>query len=280
MDTNYKLTGRHIGVAILDTGIFPHVDFEDRIVVFKDFIHHRRTPYDDNGHGTHVAGIIGGAGIASKGRYCGVAPACDLIALKVLDQDGNGSKAHVLKALEWIRENRENYNIRIINISVGTTQKVNDEHKDLIEGVEAAWDDGFIVVTAAGNMGPHPGTITAPGSSKKVITVGSSDMLTRHQGISGRGPTSQCICKPDIVAPGNSIISCSSKLDRRSYTVKSGTSMSTPMISGAIALLLEKYPAMSNLEIKYRLKETARDLGYTHNIQGWGSFSIHDFLAS
>ena len=146
--------------------------------------------------------------------------------------------------------------------------------------MEAAWDDGFIVVTAAGNMGPHPGTITAPGSSKKVKTVGSSDMLTRHQGISGRGPTSQCICKPDIVAPGNSIISCSSKPDRRSYTVKSGTSMSTPMISGAIALLLEKYPAMSNLEIKYRLKETARDLGYTHNIQGWGSFSIHDFLAS
>ena len=94
----------------------------------------------------------------------------------------------------------EQYHIRVINISVGTTQR--EGHEDLIEAVEEAWDKGLVVVAAAGNMGPGKGSITAPGSSRKIITVGSSDMLVRNQGISGRGPTINCISKPDIVAPG------------------------------------------------------------------------------
>jgi len=281
MENYYKdLTGRNIGVAILDTGIYPHADFENRILVFKDFVKYRNTPYDDNGHGTHVAGILGGNGIASNGKYRGVAPKCNLIILKVLDHKGNGSKGNVLKALDWIHLNRKRYNIRIINISVGTTQTENKEHNDLITAVEKAWDNNLAVVTAAGNMGPDSGSVTAPGSSKKVITVGCSDMITSNHGISGRGPTKHCICKPDIVAPGNGIISCSAKAGGRSYTVKSGTSMSTPMVSGGIALLMEKYPNISNLEIKIRLRETAKDMGYPHNLQGWGAFSIQDFLAN
>ena len=154
------LTGKGIGVAMLDTGIFPHIDFAGRILAFQDFIYDRKTPYDDNGHGTHVAGILGGSGVAFHGKYKGVACGCNLIGIKVLDRNGNGEKESVIRSLDWIQKNRNRYQIRIINISVGTTQK--EAHKDLIDAVERAWDAGLIVVAAAGNMGPGEGSITAP----------------------------------------------------------------------------------------------------------------------
>ena len=194
-----------------------------------------------------------------------------MIPIKVLDERGNGNKDKVIQALKWIEENMEQYHIRVINISVGTTQR--EGHEDLIEAVEEAWDKGLVVVAAAGNMGPGKGSITAPGSSRKIITVGSSDMLVRNQGISGRGPTINCISKPDIVAPGNEIISCSNKMNAYPYTRKSG-----PLVSGGIALLLEKNPQLTNLEIKKRLRATAKDLGYPHNLQGWGLFQLQRFL--
>lgn len=271
-----QLTGRNIGVAILDTGISPHIDFNDRIMEFADFIFRKSRPYDDNGHGTHVAGILAGNGQASGGRHRGVAPGCELVALKVLDRYGNGRKEDVLQAFLWIRQNYKKYHIRVVNISVGTTYNTKREHEALITAVEELWDEGLVVVAAAGNQGPSPGSITAPGSSRKVITVGSSDMICEHHGISGRGPTMECICKPDIVAPGHQIVSCSPH--RNGYTVKSGTSMSTPMVSGAIALLLEKNPELTNSQIKMALKESARDLGMPHNLQGWGELSIENFL--
>lgn len=271
-----ELSGKGIGVAVLDTGAFPHIDFKNRIWAFRDYIHERTQAYDDNGHGTHVLGILGGNGAASGGRYRGTAFGCGLIPIKVLDEKGNGDKEKVIQALKWIEDNMEQYHIRIVNISVGTTQR--EGHEDLIEAVEEAWDKGLVVVAAAGNMGPGRGSITAPGSSRKIITVGSSDMLVRNQGISGRGPTIDCISKPDIVAPGNEIISCSNKGGPWPYTRKSGTSMSTPFVSGGIALLLEKYPQLTNLDIKKRLRSTAKDLGYPHNLQGWGLFQIQSFL--
>lgn len=273
-----ELSGKGIGVAVLDTGAFPHIDFEDRIWAFQDFIHGREQPYDDNGHGTHVLGILGGSGRASGGRHRGTAFGCGLIPVKVLDERGNGNKEKVIRALKWIEENMEQYHIRIVNISVGTTQR--EGHEDLIEAVEEAWDRGLVVVAAAGNMGPGRGSVTAPGSSRKIITVGSSDMLVQNQGISGRGPTRDCINKPDIVAPGNEIISCSNKKGACPYTRKSGTSMSTPFVSGGIALLLEKEPWLTNLDIKKRLRATAKDLGYPHNLQGWGLFQLKSFLKS
>ena len=271
-----NLTGKGVGVAVLDTGIFPHVDFDSRIWAFQDFVNKRTVPYDDCGHGTHVMGILGGSGKASGGKCRGIAPGCGLIALKVLDDKGNGSQDTVIRALDWIQENRETYKIRIVNISVGTTERFG--HERLIQAVEDAWDSGLVVVAAAGNQGPGQGSITAPGSSKKIITVGSSDMLFQNQGISGRGPTKECVSKPDIVAPGNEILSCSNKISGFPYTRKSGTSMSTPRVSGGIALLLEKDPAYTNLEIKKRLKRTAKNLGYSHNLQGWGLFVPERFL--
>ena len=270
-------TGDGIGVCCLDTGIYPHIDFKGRIWAFYDFLEYKKYPYDDNSHGTHVCGIIGGDGTASKGRIRGIAPGCGLIVLKVLDGLGNGKKDDVLKAFQWILENKKKYRIRVVNISVGTTCRTRKDHKVLIDAVEQLWDEGLVVVAAAGNQGPEPGSVTAPGSSRKVITEGSSDMLTGKTAISGRGPTFECVCKPDLVVPGNHIFACTPGKDN-GYGTKSGTSMSTPVISGAAALMLEKNPFLSNVEIKMKLKESAQDMGLPRNLQGWGKFDLEHFM--
>ena len=176
-------TGKGIGVAILDTGIYPHIDFDSRICVFADFIAHKKVPYDDNGHGTCVAGILAGSGRASMGKYKGMAPGSRIAALKVLDRFGNGNKEDVLQAFRWILQNRERYKLRIVNISVGTTYRTRNEQDVLVQGVEKLWDEGLVVVAAAGNQGPKPGSVTAPGCSKKIITVGSSDMLSGKRAV-------------------------------------------------------------------------------------------------
>lgn len=279
-----RFTGKGIGVAVVDTGCFPHEDLKNRIAAFRDSVGRRTAPYDDNGHGTHVCGIIGGSGAASCGLHQGVAPGCHLIPVKVLDRRGNGYVSDVLSGLAWIRENRERYNIRIVNISVGSFSRRNmGENSALVQGVNAAWDAGLVVVVAAGNMGPKSGTITTPGISRKVITVGCSDdhkkvcvMGSTMIDYSGRGPTGSCICKPDIVAPGASIISCSNKNGQ--YSRKSGTSMSTPFVSGALALLLEQQPELSNRDVKLLLRERAVDLGLPQNQQGWGMLDIEKLL--
>ena len=270
-------TGKGIGVCILDTGIYEHIDFTGRIWAFYDFLAFKRRPYDDNGHGTHVAGLVAGDGTASMGKYRGAAPGCGIISLKVLDRYGTGSQDDVLRALRWIRENRQQYRIRVVNISVGTTCNSKRNHARLLESVEQLWDEGVVVVTAAGNQGPRPGSITAPGSNKKVITVGSSDLLEGRSAISGRGPTAECVCKPDIVAPGNKIMSCVPGKPY-SYGVKSGTSMSTPLVTGAIACALEKNPVLTNTDIKTMLMNSAEDMGLPQNLQGWGKFNRRKFL--
>ena len=278
------LTGAGVGVAVLDTGIYPHEDFENRIMAFKDFVRRRPGPYDDNGHGTHIAAMIGGNGASSDGRYRGVAPGCGLIAVKVLDFRGNGFASDVLAGLRWIRENKEKYGIRVVNISVGSlSRKDMSENSVLVRGVDAAWDDGLVVVVAAGNHGPGRMTITTPGISRKVITVGCSDdykevevMGNRMVDYSGRGPTMACISKPDLVAPGSGIISCCNQPGQ--YMPKSGTSMSTPLVSGAVALLLERYPQMTNRDVKLRLIERAVDMGRPHNQQGWGLLDVGRLL--
>lgn len=284
-DADGAFTGSGVGVAVLDTGIYPHIDFGQRIAAFYDVVRRREYPYDDNGHGTHIAAIIGGSGEASQGRYQGIAPGCHLISVKVLDAKGGGYASDVLMGLKWIREHREELGIRIVNISVGSYSRRNmGENSALVRGVDAAWDDGLVVVVAAGNNGPAPMTVTTPGISRKVITVGCSDddkevnvMGTRMVDYSGRGPTGACVCKPEILAPGAAIISCCNEENR--YSVKSGTSMATPVVAGAIALLLEKYPDMSNRDVKLRLRERAVDLGLPRNQQGWGLLDVERLLA-
>lgn len=294
------LTGKGIGVAILDTGIGYHPDITippSRLVSFVDMVNHRKNFYDDNGHGTHIAGIIGGNGIFCQKRYEGIAPDCHFIMIKVLNQRGEGNTENVLSGIQWLLEHHQQYNIRIVNISVGSSRgKHFDESSPLVKGVNKLWSAGLTVLTAAGNHGPKPYSIGAPGNSRKIITVGASDVMQTGSGrdFSGRGPTENCIKKPDIVAPGSNIISCqtlspaiaSSILRRKNtpyaiekaYTGKSGTSMSTPIVSGCIALLLQQRPNMTNREVKMHLKETALDLGYSHSRQGWGLIQLDRLL--
>lgn len=272
--------GQGIGIACMDTGIIPtHPDFnipENRIVGFYDAIKHKNLPYDDNGHGTHVAGILCGSGAASKGRYTGVAPAASLAVIKVLNHRGDGYVDDFGECIQWILYNRAQLGIRIVNISIGSVKdREFNENSQFVKQVEQLWDAGLVVVAAAGNEGPKPRSIGAPGNSRKLITVGSSDAAGNR---AGTGPTHACIKKPDIVTPGSNIASCAPPNRSGFYTRKSGTSMSTPIVSGAIALLLSKYPGMTNLEVKIRLKNTAVDLGRPHEKQGWGFLDIKRLL--
>ncbi len=276
-------TGSGITVVVMDTGIVSHPDFDNRIIAFLDFTSRKKTLYDDNGHGTHVSGIIGGSGFVSCGKYMGVAPGCNIIMLKVLDRMGNGNTRQVLSALKWVINNREKYGIRILNISVGMLNSAKKEERSrLLTAVEEVWDNKVVVVAAAGNNGPAGGSITIPGMCKSVITVGSSDdekLPIKRQGLtrgySGRGPTENCIVKPEIVAPGTGVTSCSPGM---AYEVKSGTSMATPVVSGAVALLLNRYPYLTPAQVKLRLYETAVDMGKERNIQGWGKIDIARLL--
>lgn len=288
-----KIYGKNIGIAVIDTGIHPHIDLTsggNRIIGFQDMIQKKEVPYDDNGHGTHVAGIIAGNGTSSNQKYIGMAPKSNLIGIKVLNQDGNGSIPHILSGFQWIIQQKETYQIRIVNISIGATSfQMPTENSALIKGVNQLWDAGLIVVAAAGNNGPKPGSVSSPGISRKIITVGACDDAvpielsgTSAKHYSGRGPTYACIQKPDLVAPGSHIFSCQPTINSNyanPYTYRSGTSMSTPIVSGAIALLLSIAPSLTNKEVKIKLKESCIDLGLPKNQQGWGLIHIPKLLS-
>ncbi|MGN1319136.1 MAG: S8 family peptidase [Lachnospirales bacterium] len=269
---NTDYTGEGVGICFLDTGICKIEDFGNRIKFFKDFINNKNFAYDDNGHGTHVAGIACGGGY-----YKGIAPKANIIMLKTLDNEGSGNGSDVLAGIQWVYDNHKKYNIRILNMSIGTRESGKGD--PLVMAVEKLWDKGITVVTAAGNNGPMPYTISSPGTSKKVITVGSNDdseNITLKNNYSSRGPTRECIIKPDVLAPGSNIISC--KCDKGKYRALSGTSMSTPVVSGAIALLIEKYKDLSPDDIKYMLKLSSDSIHEEPNRQGWGLINIEKLL--
>lgn len=279
------VTGKGIGIAIVDTGLSFHPDYKDRITGWFDALQHRQVPYDDSGHGTHVAGIAAGSGAVSHFLYTGIAPEAELIGVKVLNQKGNGNIADIMKGLDWILANHKKKNIRIVNISIGTNDnKIFDEQCDFVKKVEYLWDNGIVIVAAAGNNGPAPQSISAPGNSRKIITAGSystrQTLREMKQDHSGNGPTRLCVKKPDVIAPGRRVISCAPYpfKNGRSYSIKSGTSMSTPIVSGAVALLLSQYPEMSPREVKIRLKNSSTDLHLPHERQGWGLLNIQKLL--
>lgn len=271
------LTGDDICVAVLDSGCSRHIDFGNRIICFKDFINaDEKQTYDDNGHGTHVAGIIGGSGFGSNGLYQGVAPKCKFVILKVLDQMGNGRFGPFIQGLKWILENHEKYHIRILNISVAVTPDSNQqEAENLLDLVEAVWNAGIVVVAAAGNYGPEEGTVAIPGLNRKIITVGCLDGKGGCY-LSGRGPTSECVVKPEFVAPGNRIISCNA--DEKGYSMKSGTSMATPIVTGEIALLLQKNPTLTTKQVKELLRFSAVPIKDSSHKQGWGMIQLKNLF--
>lgn len=281
--------GEGIGIAVLDTGIYPHPDLlllKNPIAAFSDFVNGKEHPYDDANHGTHICGIIAsGKQVFPEGKpfsntkktivspcYFGIAPEAHLICGKILDSSGNGKIPTALAAFQWIYKQKELLNIRIINISMGMpVSKPEDEFSPFMEAVNELWDMGFVIVAAAGNNGPGSKTITAPGIGRKLITVGSPE-----ESFSGQGPTINCIKKPDLCAPGKMIYSCNNT--GNGYIKKSGTSMSAPMVSAAAALLLSKEPHLTNKEVKKRLLESATPLGLPWQQQGAGMLNIKRLL--
>lgn len=192
----FPYTGSGVTVAILDTGIAMHPDFADRVIGFRDFVGTSRMPYDDCGHGTHVAGCLCGNGACSGGLYAGVAPGCRILSGKVLDDKGDGTISNMAAGIEWVLDCRELYQIKILNISVsmGETDHVR-MMQYLVSCLEKVWDAGIFVVVAAGNKGPAAGSISPLGASRKVVTVGCHDGNSFHgrqnscESYSGRGPT-------------------------------------------------------------------------------------------
>lgn len=282
------ITGTEITVAVLDTGITRHPDFDNRLLAFKDFVNHRKSAYDDSSHGTHVCGIIAGNGYASDGKYCGIAPSANLVVGKILDQEGDGSVRDMIQGIKWVVDNKERYRIRILNISVGSGQKENFAiERQLTEYIEEAWNAGILVVTAAGNGGPLPMSLSPIGVSGLVITVGCHDggyfgknKANLCENYSGRGPSPYAFKKPDIVAPGTDIVSCNAGCRYRYYQYenpyirKSGTSMATPIVSGVCALAMQKYPDCTNDQIKRKLIYSAVDMNENWTKQGWGMVDI------
>ncbi len=280
-----------VGIAVLDTGVALHPDFQGRIIGYKDFVGGRNSVYDDNGHGTHVCGIIAGNGSLSAGKYKGMAPGCNLLVGKVLDEKGDGTVEQMIEGIRWILEKQRECNVRIINISVGIGQLKNKtKEKLLIQWLEKAWDAGIMVVCAAGNGGPKQDSVSPLGKSPKVITVGCHDGIYyknfpgRCEIYSARGKESLWERKPDIVAPGTEIVSCDFRCRKHlrgyvhSYTKKSGTSMATAIVSGALGLLFTTHGEFRNEHAKRKLLYCATDLGEPWNKQGYGMVNVGRLL--
>lgn len=261
------LTGKNVTVAVLDSGLAPHPDIaSNRILAFHDFIGGRTAPYDDFTHGTHVTGIIGSSKI-------GIAPECNLVALKVLDRQGNGSMDGFIESIQWLLAHYREYDIKVVNISVGGNRReLRQENNRLNLWVTKLWEEGLVICCSAGNNGPSPNSILAPGNCRKVITVGSYD--GGH--FSSAGPLLPYISKPELVAPGLHILSTK---PGGGYSVKNGTSMSVPFISGSCALLLQRYPMLTNDQIKIRLMDAAYPVPFLpYNIQGAGVVNLKRLL--
>jgi serine protease AprX len=294
--------GSGVGVAVIDSGVTSwHDDLSltagggQRVYHFVDFVNGLATPYDDYGHGTHVAGIVAGNGFDSDGARTGIAPAAHLVVLKVLDGSGNGHISDVIAALDYVVANKDALNIRVVNLSVAAGVYESYDSDPLTLAAKRVAEAGVVVVAAAGNRGHTSsgvdayGGITAPGNAPWVLTVGaSSHMGTVDRAddtmaeFSSRGPTAlDYTAKPDLVAPGVGIESLSNP-ESAFYTTKSayllsgtmptsylpylslsGTSMAAPVVSGTVALMLEANPSLTPNQVKAILQYTAQlDMRY------------------
>lgn len=267
------LDGRGIAVAVIDSGISTDKDFNKRLVARRNFYSKPRNVNDTFGHGTHVAGIIGGNGADSNGLYAGIAPGVNLISLKIGNNGGMAYESDAVEAMQWVLEHKDRYNIRVVNLSINSTVEGSYHASPLGAAAEILWFNSVVVVASAGNAGKGYDTINAaPASDPFVITVGASnengdanpanDTLATF---SAGGTTLDGFNKPDLVAPGQGIVSVlSSRSDwdeeypdrvvhEGQYFRLSGTSMSAPMVAGAVALLLQDEPDLTPDQVKYRL---------------------------
>ena len=286
------VTGKGVGVAILDSGIAPHPDLAGRIVAAVDFTSGATggalvPPADPGGHGTHVAGLVAGDGTASGGAYAGVAPGANLIDVRVIGASGSTNVSTLIAGMQWVLAHRADYNIRVVNLSAGGPATTSYRDDPLAAAAEVLVFAGISVVVSAGNEGPHERTITTPGTDPYVITVGGIDdsgtATTADDALvswSSRGVTPiDGLAKPDVVAPGRKVVSLrspGSTLDQElpdrlvagldplvpAYFRLSGTSMAAPMVTGVVALMLEGSPTLTPAQVKARLKGTATALPF------------------
>ncbi len=264
------VNGSGIGIAIVDSGIYPSADFGTRIKGFYDFtrLDRRRrptqpAPYDDHGHGTHVAGLIASSGAAPGYMFQGVAPNANLVVFKVLDKNGASSTSTVIAAIEYISAHRSALGIQIINLSLGHPITAPAKFDPLVQAIEQASAQGLIVVVAAGNDGPGYGSVNSPANAPSAITVGAADgktTVTRTDdyvpSFSSKGPTwYDGFAKPDVVAPGVNLYSEASPgstlanstspqypqetVDGVKLIDLGGTSMSAAVATGVLALELD-----------------------------------------
>jgi serine protease AprX len=270
------LTGQGVTVAVIDSGIGNHPDFAGRLL---------STDYgisDLYGHGTHVAGIIGGDGSASAGTYTGVAPGVTLVPLGVSDEFGMAYESDVVNALQWVHDHKDSYNIRVVNLSLNSTVEDSYNNSGIDAAVEILWLNGIVVVASSGNSNPDAGyntAKTAPANDPFIIVVGASDeyaTVSRTDdaiaSFSAYGITQDGFLRPDIIAPGYNLYSPLSpdstwgasypeRLGFNSQYIRlSGTSMAAPTVTGAVALLLQDEPNLTPDQVKYRLIHSASTL--------------------
>jgi serine protease AprX len=280
--------GEGIGVAVIDSGIFTDRDFtitpkkpHTRIKVEKSF--NSDTSSDQYGHGTHVAGIIGGNGRASGGIYSGIAPKVDLINLKISNDLGLAYESDTVDAMQWVLDNKDEYNIRVVNLSIQSTVPQSYHESALDAAAEILWFNGVVVVAAAGNWnnnGTFNAIQAAPANDPFIITVGATDEKgsSKRQddsttSFTASGTTLAGYNKPEVLAPGVDIISVLSDgsdwifeypdhvvMDGEYFRL-SGTSMSAPMVAGAAALILQAEPNLTPDQVKYRLIHSAGTVG-------------------
>jgi serine protease AprX len=297
-----KEPGQDITVAVVDSGINgQHSDFTNgtssRVGYSINWSSSSTNTADENGHGTHMAGIIGGIGTMSSGARMGVAPKVNLLNVKVSDAQGRALTSDVVNALQWVYNNRATYNIKVVNLSMNSTVPESYHTSPLSAAVEVLWFSKIVVVVSAGNNGTGTGAVTLypPANDPFVITVGSVDDKGTNSpaddvtpAYSAYGTTESGFAKPDLVTPGLGIISTLASTSSYAYVNypnnrvdanyfrMSGTSPSAAVVSGAVALLLQDEPGLTPDQVKYRLKATANKSwsGYNATTAGAGILDI------
>ena len=280
------VTGNGVTVAVVDTGVNTSGDLAGQVVHAEDFTSEQNNA-DSYGHGTFVAGLIDGTGAGSDGAVKGVAPGAKLVSIKIAGADGTTDVVKVLAALEWIVDFKDVYGIRVVNLSLGFDGSQPYQVDPLDFAVERVWNDGIVVVAAAGNGNNLPGSITSPGNDPRIITVGSSNDKTtvaltddKLATFSSIGPTVDGYTKPDVLAPGRSVVSSrspGSTIDTAypdsaigtSYAKGSGTSFSSAIVSGVAALVLQRAPLLNPDQVKNRIVTTTRTIGGMNNQPWW-----------
>lgn len=272
-----QIDGRGITCAVIDTGARLHLDFcmPKHRLLFRDFTDDSPLAYDDNGHGTAVASILGGNGL-TNGQQTGAAPHCRIAALKAVGANGEGGAFKILEAMQWVHSNRKDLNIRVVNLSLGAEPLSGAD--PLALGAEALWKSGITVVASAGNSGPNSSTIKSPGISPYIITVGCARRneagIWSAADFSSRGPAGQ-FSKPDLLAPGVNVTAAGI---HEPYATMSGTSMAAPLVAGMCALILQAKPKYTPDRVKEFLLEGASKLDCVADTCGRGLISPHSLM--